>query len=358
MCWYFALHVEMVTVCERRIIDVLILTSIPSLIGGCLVFLSFFLFPKLHNPTFYLVLSMTIAETLFPLGWCMFYFPPKDNTWQCNLQGWWIQFFPVAAIYFSFLIAVHIYLLIVMPRYRLTTPTLVKACLGVITLSLICSLVPLITKQYGNLGYSCWITLGDGDDDQEEKVGFAMRFGLEYAQVWAICLCNGILYFKILSYFKTIKERNRQSVLQGLHSGPDRVEQAILRLQYYPAILIFCWSGLIILRIYEFFSTNFPCWTLWLSIALVNSQGALNSIVFFSCATVWKSWYTYLGLKISSIESEVKVRQMIKASSSGSGSLGVTPSGGRNDDIGETSECIQSPISANSSLSIERVDDA
>jgi hypothetical protein len=40
------------------------------------------------------------------------------------------------------------------------------------------------------------------------------------------------------------------------------------------------WSGLILLRLYQFYSTDVPCWCSALGLGLLNLQGLGNSLVF------------------------------------------------------------------------------
>lgn len=253
-----------------------------------MVIMSFVLFKKLRTPAFYLVLMMSIAETAFPMGhiWFLMLHPHGDS-WKCNLEGWWLQFFQMCSVYFSFITALNIYLLIVKPQYKLTNERLVKVSGIAIAVSLVCSLIPFATNQYGSLGYACWIVLDEGG--RNASTGFAMRFALKYGQVLPISLLNAALYVKILAFFRDVKAKNRTASLIR-PSGPDKIEQAILRLQWYPIILTICWSGIIAMRIYEFFASYVPCWSIWLTISVLNMQGFFNALVFFSCDLVWLAW--------------------------------------------------------------------
>ncbi len=83
-----------------------------------MVMLSFVLFRGLRTASFSLILCMTFAETMLPLIY--FQYPPKDDTWECQLQGWWNQFFTMFSLYFSSVIAFHMYKSILDSSYKLT----------------------------------------------------------------------------------------------------------------------------------------------------------------------------------------------------------------------------------------------
>ncbi len=67
----------------------------------------------------------------------------------------WAQFFSVTSVYLSLLIAVHIFLLITQSKtHHLKDETLLKLLGGLVFLSLLGSIVPLINDYYGLLGKS------------------------------------------------------------------------------------------------------------------------------------------------------------------------------------------------------------
>jgi hypothetical protein len=45
------------------------------------------------------------------------------------------------------------------------------------------------------------------------------------------------------------------------------------------------WGGLIIKRIYQFYSTQSPCWVYVALIAVLNLQGFWNSLIFLAVST-------------------------------------------------------------------------
>jgi hypothetical protein len=242
------------------------------MLGGLFVVSSFIFIKEIRNTSFGLVCMMSLTECIFPLAWLIFYHPPDDHTWQCRFEGWWFQFFTMACIYFSFLITLHIYLLITYRSYRLTPLLFAQVVIGALSLALVCSLAPFLTNQYGLLGYSCWIAQDEGG--RNKHTGFIMRFVLEFGQVCLIFLANSLIHVKIYFYLEDIRAQLRQSL--KYQDGTDQVQEAIARLRWYPgrlpfpslphcpclrstAILVFCWTGLIVLRIYEFFrSLPFP----------------------------------------------------------------------------------------------------
>ena len=175
---------------------------------------------------------MSFTECIFPLAWLIFYYPPEDHTWQCQFEGWWFQFFTMACIYFSFLITIHLYLLITYRHYQLTKLLFFRVSTGALLMALLCSLIPFLTQQYGLLGYSCWIALDEGG--RNKHIGFIMRFVLEFGQVCVIFTANSLIHVKIYYYLKEIQDSIRASL--KYQNKPDKVEEAISRLRWYPGM--------------------------------------------------------------------------------------------------------------------------
>lgn len=163
-----------------------IVTSVPSILGGLFVLVSFALTPKIRTASFGLILATAMCDSLFSVVWL---FPvPEDRTFLCRLQGWyvgtcvsvrvphthviiivaimcddlnmmvtiagrWIQFFPVASVYFSLLTTVHIYLMITRSRGKhLKKQALLGYSVLLLSLAFVGSMVPLATDQYGLMG--------------------------------------------------------------------------------------------------------------------------------------------------------------------------------------------------------------
>ncbi len=125
--------------------------------------------------------------------------------------------------------------------------------------------------------------------------------------IWLICIFCAWSYVTIIKYVQETKASLRISSV----NSKNEVEQTIFRLQYYPgercltslhftsislhftsisphpllaAILIFVWLGITGCRFYSslYPDRHLPNWALGTGHAILNMQGLLNGIVFFS----------------------------------------------------------------------------
>jgi len=344
-----------ITNCDEMVRVSHIATAVPSILGGVFVATSFVLAPKIRTPSFGLILAMAMCDSLFSVAWL---FPvPDDRTWLCRFQGWWIQFFPVTSVYLSLLTTVHIFLLITRSKAQhMKVSTMWRLALLSVLLSLGGSVGPFVTDHYGLLGKSCWIALDE--DGRDQRVGKAFRFAFQYAAVWTICLVNIFLYYRMYNFTRTLSKQNQKavagsgsspdassaasddstlssrlgSILSRFSSkrastssvGEDKVMQVVRRLRWYPVIMFCCWTGLILVRIYQFRSTEVPCWVLAVAQNMLNLQGFWNSLVFAANDTVWKAWYAVLGWQVQDPGS-VNIRRAFVPSSS-AGNASTSPS--------------------------------
>jgi hypothetical protein len=83
-----------------------------SILGAFIIVLSITLFKKLRTETFYLVGLQAFSEMIFNLSILAFYNPPVHGNWECQFQGWTINYGIMASILFSGAIAGHMYFLI------------------------------------------------------------------------------------------------------------------------------------------------------------------------------------------------------------------------------------------------------
>jgi hypothetical protein len=92
-----------------------ICTVIPgtmSCFGTLVITLSVLLFSKLRTETFFLVTLQSISEMIFNLSIIAFYNPPSHGHWQCQFQGWVINYGIMSSIFFSGAIAGHMFYMI------------------------------------------------------------------------------------------------------------------------------------------------------------------------------------------------------------------------------------------------------
>jgi uncharacterized membrane protein YciS (DUF1049 family) len=272
-----------------------------SVFAALLVGLSVILFKKLQTQSFYLVVLQNISEMIFNLSIIAFYHPPVHGNWQCQFQGWLINYGIMSSIFFSGAIAGHMYLTIKVRGYKLTNQRLLYLGIFVVLLSTGIAAIPFSTHQYEDLNANCW--LAEGEYGTSVTHGIIMRFATHYGLIWATCIFCAFCYVAIVKYVQEIKKQLRNSVLSS-NKGPSEMEKTIYRLQYYPgpsflpllflfvydslppppAILMFVWFGITLCRFYSSLYPNqgLPIWALCTGHAILNTQGLLNGIVFCS----------------------------------------------------------------------------
>ncbi len=92
---------------------------------------------------------------------------------------------------------------------------------------------PLISGDYGPVGYRCWITL----DKANITRGKTLRFMLLYVPLWIIVICTSISYYKVKRHLDR-------------HMASSSEKSFVRRLRAYPMILVLCWLGATIHSIY------------------------------------------------------------------------------------------------------------
>ena len=78
-----------------------------SCLGTLIICISILLFKKLQTETFLLVCFQSISEMIFNLSIIGFYNPPSHGHWQCQFQGWVVDYGIISSIFFSGTIAGH-----------------------------------------------------------------------------------------------------------------------------------------------------------------------------------------------------------------------------------------------------------
>ena len=195
------------------------------------------------------------------------------SPWQCTLQAVLQQFFSVAAILWSFMIALTMYAAVVLRAMRdsggssqvvafTETPCLVHAFVW--GFSLLCCLPPLLItnnsseskdgggggggdddgddgnrgfRYYGPSDHWCWIELDNADDAARFGVGDWLRFATFYGVVWLAFFTSTFCYCSVYLSLRGVVRRNAGS--------KDAQTEVLLRLmrtlKYYPLIFLASW---------------------------------------------------------------------------------------------------------------------
>ena len=108
-------------------------------------------------------------------------------------------------------------------------PSIVRCT--VVFISFVNACVPLYWRQYGNVGYYCWIT--QPTSGIGHTIGFSMRFSLRYGQAIIVCVVNTVLYFKVKKHLTALSKT--MTVFIGDDEDPLKKAKDLARQwQYYP----------------------------------------------------------------------------------------------------------------------------
>jgi hypothetical protein len=170
---------------------------------------------------------------MFNLSIIAFYHPPVHGNWQCQFQGWFINYGIMSSIFFSGAISGHMYLTIKLRGYKFTNEKLIKLTVGIVLLAGGIAAIPYSTHQYEDLEANCW--LAEGEYDTTVRNGTIMRFATHYGIIWVICIFCAWCYITIFKYVKELRDQLRSSVLRS-NATPTEMERTVYRLMYYPGV--------------------------------------------------------------------------------------------------------------------------
>lgn len=116
--------------------------------------------------------------------------------------------------------------------------------------------------MYGYAGCWCWILI----DPLEKFWGNFLRIIQFEIFLWFALIYNFYWYIRCIRFLKKLY---RKQVNRGL----------LVRLFFYPMVLVFCWSWMTINRIYNIFGENSSTLNI-LQIVFVSFEGLFNAIIY------------------------------------------------------------------------------
>lgn len=283
----------MIAVCEAAI----------AITFSCVIIFSFWRFKLLRGRRQQPILFMSIADVganlAAILGAGRDYSPctvgvkpmmcPTMGSAMCNFQGMSMQFFELASVLWSFVLAFTLW------RTMLGDKIMGRACKSHVVvwgLSLGLTILPASTRSYGPAGPWCWI---DGS-----TTGTMWRFASFYVPVWIICVSD-------IAFMVSVFRRVRSFYDQGLLAATDPAAEKLQRLtgmsRWFPVVLVFSWTIATSIRIYDWLDGHNS--RQWVSILQVVFRGAflqsvLNSIVYGFNPVVRAQWRALLDETCSS----------------------------------------------------------
>jgi hypothetical protein len=136
----------------------------------------------MQTANLYLLMNQAICDLIFSLSHnLLFYNPPADKTFFCNLQGYLINFSVLSSVLFSAVISGHMLLLIkkkqmIHFQYNLTNMLVLKVSGVIVVLAASIASIPFSTNQFTNLGSKCWV--GEDENGRDRNDGVFQRFFL------------------------------------------------------------------------------------------------------------------------------------------------------------------------------------
>jgi len=237
-----------------------------SLCGTLFVILTYTCWRETRNFAFKLVLQISISDFIY----CIAHFfsnneyldIPIDSGTLCTIQGFLVNFGMVSSFMWAMVIAWTLFATVVLIKPEVQSKFWIYCIYGY-AIPLLTSIIPLITDNYGPVGYRCWISL-----ENNLTKGKVLRFVLFYIPLWIVVVFNSISYYKVI-----------KSLKQYAVGKPEK--RFIRRLRVYPLILIVCYLCLSIHNIIILFTCqkNLNAFD-YISVALADLVGFGNALVY------------------------------------------------------------------------------
>ncbi len=143
------------------------------------------------------------------------------HTGQCELEAAWLSFFSIYSVLTALLISIHIKNTITDVTYRFTDKKMAFNIAVIFFISLIDSLIPFSTHQYGSRGFDCYIII-----NRRPSIGINMRMGTRFFQIFLVVI--------IISYNYVNAYKYGLSVVKDQSEASNKVLRVIRKFQYYP----------------------------------------------------------------------------------------------------------------------------
>eukprot|EP00239_Pterosperma_sp_CCMP1384_P012693 CAMPEP_0197867124 /NCGR_PEP_ID=MMETSP1438-20131217/44587_1 /TAXON_ID=1461541 /ORGANISM="Pterosperma sp., Strain CCMP1384" /LENGTH=444 /DNA_ID=CAMNT_0043485747 /DNA_START=252 /DNA_END=1586 /DNA_ORIENTATION=- len=236
-----------------------------SCIGSGFIIVCFIAFKDLRKFSFQLVFWLSVSDLINGLG--NLFGNPEPGV-LCSLQAYTTQFFSIASILWTTVIAYVLH------------RTVVQHCTDVANLgrkfhlyvwitSLVATILPMFTNSYGPAGAWCWVVARNTGD----KV---LRFITFFLPLWLAIPYNTWVYFHVVRML-----RYTMMVASSVSEEQRALEaKAVARLGYYPVILVLTWTFATLNRIQNFFSPTPIFWLYCAHVITSSLQGFLNAIAY------------------------------------------------------------------------------
>jgi hypothetical protein len=184
-----------------------------------------------------IVCAIAICNLFAAAGVCIG--EPHDGSALCWIQSFTTSYFPLVSVFLTTMIAHLLYQLVYHKQFFNTFPKVVYyGCWG---LPFILTLLPLSTNSYGNPGSDKgWCFL----DYRSESPRWTLLFWIIVSfYVWFyVAVVTYLLLLWFISYrISYIYSTHARARNGSEHSGRARIYRSLLRMIWYPIIIIICW---------------------------------------------------------------------------------------------------------------------
>lgn len=239
--------------------------GIISIFGSLFIIVCFICFKELRNFAFRLVLFLSISDISASIT-KLFGDAGSMGPGACLFQAISMTFFELASILWVVLIAFTLHMAFLKERADFSGPKIgAKANYyhGAWVFACIMTLLPLITDSYGDSGAWCWIKDGQAD--------LVWRIVTFYGELWLAWVYCFYVYTSVL-----LKIRRMNPSPDGSLSH----RRVLMRIMYYPLVLVVCWSAASVNRLYEMISGDKSFEFTVLQVLLSGLFGFCNAVVY------------------------------------------------------------------------------
>ena len=242
-----------------------VLVSVVSIIGCSFIIVMYNKFPSLQIFPFKLVYVLTLFDIINSIfSMIPTYLDSSELNLLCIIQGLVTEFSALAGILWTGVIALLLYLQVVLQKTQVEK-SYIYLLWSVLTMSLVCSLIPLFTNDYKYIGGWCGVTY-------TSERGVIYRYTLFYAWVWIVII------FDIYAYVRVISRIRQEFTIMNSFIDEGRV--LVKRLRYYPMILVICYAPITVMRILQLVGYSTEEWLEIAALGIVNLLGFFNAIVW------------------------------------------------------------------------------
>ncbi|CAG9320960.1 GCR1_1 [Blepharisma stoltei] len=253
---------------QEVIYNVILVSSILSLIGSLFVCFVYLAFKSLRVFAFRLVFYLASVDVFISISFMIPY--DKGNSVRCRIQGAAITYFTLSEVLWTSVIAHTLYSSAIknasFENYHL------KYCLFSFGIPLIATIIPWIGDFYGPSNGWCWIVHDKGNEGYHTYL-ICLKLALFYIPLWLVIIYNFAVYMKII--------RKLQENEGSFHEHTNIRRVLIMKLRLYPLVLMVCQGPVSVFRLFSFSDEGYAPFELVLLSGIgICINGFLNAVIY------------------------------------------------------------------------------